>query len=498
MNKYNISDVLEFAKKYRCEILNSNNLTTFSNKLLIKSRCGHITTDTVNNFIKKKIGIYCKECMNKIVHGDKDIDLVCSNSNCNKIFKPNPNEKIFLFCSKFCCFSREKNEKTKAKISLKIKNIMREKENNKDEPMDNKNIFLKGNIYLNSLIENKFNFEITNRCCYYNHIIKPFNIKSSNGNTDKVWFPIEIKYSNSSLNNYLFRMKEKYKEILIICISLEDNKIWLFPPNTLDYVTKLKINKESPNKFDKYIVNPLNLHNILEDYYNNYQQKLVCKNDNFMEIKETNAHIKVEYEFKKKRLDYINFIEFQNPISNFEPFNFLINDYKIQECVSFITKSYPKKKKNNINNPEKNNNLEEIVESDDITDLDIINDYELIPDIDNINSDKKSEPNLELNSELKKKYHVVSIHKKRNGFSIPFHYTDCDFFWFHERNYNNFYLVPSSILNEKGFLNSESNKGKMLFNIDKNTDWLSEYKFSYDSINQEPFKTNFLKFFGLN
>lgn len=434
MSRYANLNIINFAKKYGCEILNHCNSSTISNKIIIKSRCGHITTETINNFVKKKIGIYCKECMEKIIYENNQIQLECSNSKCKKLFVPD--KKSFLFCSKFCSYSREKDEITRRKISMVIKNNLKKYDKNEKKLYD-KNIYSKGNTYLNNLIGEKFNFEITNRCCYYNHIIKPKNILSINTHNEKIWFPVEIKYSNSSTEqHYYFTMRKKYKDILIICVSLEDNKIWIFPPNILEYTTKLKINKGISNRFEKYLVDNDNLIKVIKNYYYQYPNLMVSKNENLFEkISDSNSHIKVEYEYKKKRLDYIQFIDFQNPISNFEPYNFVVNGFKVQECVSFIS-----------------------------------------------NSNKNQ---------------IVSIHKKQNGFSLPFNYTDSDFYWIHERNCNNFYLIPSTILYEQGYLYSESQKGKTTLNIDTNKSWLSKYEFSYDFINEEPHKTKLLEVFGL-
>lgn len=446
-SKYTYLDVINFAKKYNCEILNYKNpLESTSNNLIIKCKCGHFTTETKNNFIKKKIGIYCKDCMEKITSNNTEIEFPCSNYKCKKLFVPN--QKSFLFCSQYCSYSREKDEKTKIKISTKLKNNIKNV-NNKQKSYD-KNIYSNGNIYLNNLIGKTFNFEITNRCCHYNHIIKPIETNSSEDNQNeknqqnekdqqnhKIWLPVEIKYSNSSSDEYYyFTMRKNYKNILIICVSLEENKIWIFPPNSFEYTSKLKINKSKPNRFEKYTVEQQNIIDILLNYYNTYKEIMVGKNDNLIEnMPETNPHIKVEYEYKKKRLHYINFIDFQNPISNFEPYNFIINGFKVQECVSFTSTS--------------NQNQ------------------------------------------------IVSIHKKQNGYSTPFYYKDSDFYWIHERNSDNFYLIPSTVMYDYDFLDSEFKKGKTTINLNTNQYWLFKYKFSYSKINQEPHKSTLLKVFGI-
>lgn len=82
-------------------------------------------------------------------------------------------------------------------------------------------------------------------------------------------------------------------------------------------------------------------------------------------------------------------------------------------------------------------------------------------------------------------------------FSSPFYNTDSDFYWIHKRSSDNFYLISSNILYENGLLDSESQKGKTTLNLNTNHDWLSKYKFSYNTINKEPYKSDLMKVFGI-
>jgi hypothetical protein len=219
----------------------------------------------------------------------------------------------------------------------------------------------------------------------------------------------------------------------MLFISLSDNIMWLFPPNIIKFVSKLKINKLEENNFSQYKIDQTLLTNKLEEYYSLYNNIQVSYNDSLLKINNSNIHIKIEYEYKKKRIDVIKFLKFQNPITNFESYNFTINNYKIQECVSFISKYNQ----------------------------------------------------------------IVSIHKKVNGTACAFSYLDNDFYWIHERVFDNFYLIPSKILFQKEYLSSEISNGKTSLNIDTNQSWLSEYIFSYQTINQKENKNKLLKIFNL-
>lgn len=224
--------------------------------------------------------------------------------------------------------------------------------------------------------------------------------------------------------------------MITICVNLENKQIWIFPPDVYNYTTKLKINKDTPSKFDIYKVEVDDIIDKLNEFYNNCTDIYVSLNDNLeQELGESNNHMKIEYEFKYKRLKTIKYINFVNPISNFETHNFLINNYKIQECVSYV--------------------------------------------------------------EAKTRHQIVSIHKKVKKIAVPYSYTDNDFYWIHERTHNNFYLIPADILHQREYLSSELVKGRNTLNIDKNQSWLIDYKFSYDNINELENKNKLLKMLNL-
>lgn len=438
LTKYNYSNLVKFANKYDCEILDSEELINIlPDRIKIKSKCGHNTMETINNFMKNKLGIYCKDCMNLILNTPNILNITCSNSKCKKIFIPDI--KSFLYCSKFCSHSREQSIGTKNKISTQIQKKLLDK----NILQNDSHLYKNGNIYLNDIIQDDFYFEITNRCGAYNHIIKPKNLPDNNLldrddviKQEKTWLPIEIKYSNSLDENYYYFSihKKKNENMIMLYISLSDNSMWLFPPNIIKFVSKLKINKVGENQFSQYNINSKDLISKLKDFYHLYMDIRVGLSDSFTAINTSNPHFQVENEYKKKRIDSIKFLQFQNPISNFESYNFSIGCYKIQECVSYISKT--------------------------------------------------------IHSQ------IVSIHKKSNGVNCAFSYLDNDFYWIHERICDNFYLIPSDILFQKEFLSSVTSKGKTSLNISTNQSWLSKFVFSYQTINEEENKNKILKMFN--
>lgn len=364
MLKYDYEYVVNFSNKYNCQLLDPRELFDKQPHMIkIKSRCSHITMVTKNNFIKNKNGIYCDSCINNISNNSI---FTCCNIRCNRQFTPIPSS--YLYCSKYCAHSRTQTEKTKLKISKSVINTIKTKKPNLN--LTHIITHTNGNRYIQKLLNGDFDLVLTNRSCEYNHILKPKTINDENINTP-IWLPIEIKYSTSITdNNYYFTMRKNYKNILILCISILDNNCWLFPPNEITFSYKLKINIS--HKYTNYLydtTNKVTLTNKIQEYYEKYIEIRKYYNENLILSEEKqilNPHISVEYRYKLKRLETIKFLNFQNPVSNFKPYNFLINQYKIQECVSFIS------------NHGKSN--------------------------------------------------IVSIGKIQNNKTIPFEYNDCDFF----------------------------------------------------------------------
>jgi len=434
---FRYEDLVIYANKYGCKILDSEEIF-LSNTILIKikSKCGHNTATTLPNFVKKKIGIYCKDCMGNILDSYNQIQLICSNPKCLKKFISTP--KSFIFCSKYCASSREIKDTTKKIISNSVKKTINEKNINRST--DFRQIHYTGNNLLLSILSSNFDFELTNRSDIYNHIYKIKNIGSFNNtyNLDKIWCPIEIKYSlTADIDNYYFSLKKKYSDQILLFYNIKNNKFWLFPPNSLISGPKLKINIQ--NKFTEYLVdNNDELIKRLNDYYTLYKDIHVSKLDNLTEKSHhpmLNTHVQVEYQYKLKRINLINFLHFQNPITNFETFNFLVNGYKVQECVCYIS--------------------------------------------------------------TKSSNQVATIHKKINGKTCPFDLTDNDFYWLNDRKDNYFYLMSSEQMYLKGFLSSDNVKGCTSICIETNMYWLNDYCFYYNSFDNIDNKNRLLSIFGL-
>ena len=428
-NGYNYENLILFASKYNCQLIDSKDkIDTKPDYFEVLSRCGHNCITKFNKFIKKKIGIYCYDCVEKLNNLNNSILFECCNLSCNKKFIPTI--ESYIFCSKFCQFSRIQKNETKNKISLTLKNKIKKSSEIKYPDNYSNILHSYGNEYIRNLLEKKIKLYLTNRNCSYNTLLKP--LLSENNK----WLPIEIKYSNIVFNsNYYFSLKNNYKNIVLLFVHIENKKYWLFPPNILNISTRFKIN---PNfKYSEYLVLESELSNKIIEYYNKYNEILLESTQEI--VKPTcKASGQIESTYINIRIKAIDFINFEKPISNFLPYNFIINGYKVQEVVCFIC------------GLTKGNN-----------------------------------------------YLIASISKSIEGKTVPFEYEDNHFYWLNERDENTFYVVSRDIMLEKGYIRDYRNKGKTRINISTNHSWLNNHFFQYSTIKNEDNKNKLLKLFSL-
>ena len=62
---------------------------------------------------------------------------------------------------------------------------------------------------------------------------------------------------------------------------------------------------------------------------------------------------------------------------------------------------------------------------------------------------------------------------------------DNDFYWLHCKNTTRFYVIPETILIEKGFIGDNCKEHLYISPTNINTKWTDEYLFNYDNIDKE-------------
>jgi hypothetical protein len=266
----------------------------------------------------------------------------------------------------------------------------------------------------------------TRECCLADTLVKPI------GNEDDVWLPMQLKVTQKlgdRAKQYKFYVEQKYKNMMILLICVDEKKIWLIDGNNEIETQTISIGQHK-SIYDKYQITDLPKE--LTKWYTINDYNITFDKGNTPITPES----QLEYEYVKHRESKINFIEFTNSEIDGLVYDFKIGDLKIQEKVC----QYIKDKQN----------------------------------------------------------WTVSIHKNNNkDIKKPYEKGDNDYYWFHINDKKKFYVVPESILIEKGYITVGKTRGKKSINISTNYMWLIDYCFDYDTINEPKNKKELLALLNL-
>jgi hypothetical protein len=279
--------------------------------------------------------------------------------------------------------------------------------------------------YLNEMLQHKFIIKKLFDGCKADLALKPKNCDIDE------WIGIQIKSTQRKVKNnkseaYKFDLSKDYENLIIICICLEDNNTWIFENNFVRHIkTILTISDNS--KYNKYKTDN-NIMYILENYYNNSNIKKF-KLDELDTPGSKNTQ--TEYEYRKIREEKITFLEFINNEMEGLVYDFKIGEKKIQEKVG--------------GHPHKN-----------------INTYHFT---------------------FSKMKCRIKGKKIRQTYEIG----DCDFYWLNCKNSSIFYVIPESILIEKGYIGNSDEKIKSITisKTNKKIFWTEDYLFNYENLDKE-------------
>jgi hypothetical protein len=156
--------------------------------------------------------------------------------------------------------------------------------------------------------------------CLADLAIKPMYIDE-----DK-WLSVQFKTTQKPNGTYSFHINSSYKNCIIVCLCWNDKKLWILDGNNIT-TTKLSIGIKK-SKYDNFEVMNNNLCNILNNYYK-------CINlFSFNEIDiPISPYQKLEYEFRKYRESKFPELKYIYPNKQSLVYDFIINDYKIQEKI---------------------------------------------------------------------------------------------------------------------------------------------------------------------
>jgi hypothetical protein len=331
--------------------------------------CGHPTSAIVTNFISRQTGIRCKECTKTNVQ--QILKITAHNSN---------------------------------NIELNSINIIKE------------------------YLLNKYDIIRTKEGCRADIIINKIG--------DSKYIPIQVKSTNSISNNklYSFRCLNKdYTNMIIICICILENKIWVIPYKEIKCANNLNISMRS--KYNKYLVSDNNrLYEYIEQYSNDYYTTDIDRLMTPHTILQQR-----EQEYSKKRETHISFLNFKYPEVQNTSTDFIVNGKRVQEKVAGYYKI-------------------------------------------------KSNPTLLV-------HFACNNGKKANGFRNfrTYRLGENDYYWIHSSIDNKFWIIPENILYINEYI-SETNKthNRKVLYINNNTRWITDYEYTYDNIDITKIKDLFI------
>ena len=152
-----------------------------------------------------------------------------------------------------------------------------------------------------------------------------------------LWLGIQVKstYNKTDRGQYDFKLNcINYDNCLILCICLEDKKMWLIPYEDVKGQKSVKISIKS--KYNHYEVTPDNIKEKLTNFYNNIPNFQF----DILNTPTSDTH-KQEKFYRKLREEKLDFIQFIYPEFEGTVYDFKIFDKKVQEKVGFICKNNP-------------------------------------------------------------------------------------------------------------------------------------------------------------
>jgi hypothetical protein len=330
--------------------------------------CGHPSSAVVTNFITRKTGIRCKDCVNKHTRTVHKM----SGNMCTTI-EYDGYQIVEKYLSKYYEVKRTK-EGCKADIAIR-----------KWDEMNNS------------------------------------------------WIPIQLKVTKQiSHKMYSFHhLHNGYNDMLMLCVCIEEEKIWVIPYNILTTSTSLNISNRS--KYNTYLVSN---NELFHEHIIKYMEDVVTESIEDC-MTPTTILQKREQQYVKKREECINFLTYKYPNIQSTAVDFYVNTKKVQEKVGGFVKV-------------------------------------------------KSTLNF---------YLSVNNGKNNNGIRQfrSYQLGENDYYWFHSSINDLFWIVPEIELYNRGYISNTNTTihRKILFipynerNDYRSMKWIKQYEYNYTNVNKD-------------
>lgn len=264
--------------------------------------------------------------------------------------------------------------------------------------------------------------------CKADVALKPIDVEADE------WIGLQFKTTKSMYkdNYYSFHLRKSYENLYIICMSLEDKKMWMIPYEEVSGKIKISIGSTT-SKYSMFEVNDVD--SDIKEFYEK------GKKFTFDELNTPqNIYQQREQEFRKYREQKLQFLNFIYPELEGTVFDFKINDLKVQEKIGRL----------------------------------------------------RTERNTTAAHFFQLSKSAGSAKGKTYSHKRCYQKHDNDFYWLNCPNKEIFYVIPEKELIDREIVDRSDSQYQMFYiNTDDSQSWYNDYKFSYSN----PDKPKLMKIF---
>lgn len=281
-------------------------------------------------------------------------------------------------------------------------------------------------LIVTKYLQSHYEIYKTNEGCKADMIIRPLNSISND------WIAVQLKArtQKSSVGMYSFTgINKNYDDHIIICVCMDENKIWVLPFDTIKHLKTLNISIKS--KYNEYLIDDNNnLHNYVQQLSKSI--KFFTKEEALMPISTWQQQEQIYATIRTKAIPSLQFVL---PKVEQGKVDFYVNNLKVQEKISSL-----KRGQSHFITISANNGKDK---------------------------DKC------------RKYRTY-----RKG--------EIDIYWFNLKDSSIFYVIPEHVLYDHKLISGkEETTNKTYLFINTNKDWLEEFKYDYNNVDESKLKSQF-------
>jgi len=253
--------------------------------------------------------------------------------------------------------------------------------------------------------------------------------------TEDKWIPIQVKVTQKiSHGMYSFRnVSNIYKDMLIVCLAVQEQKMWLIPYNEIDGRMKTSLTISIRSIYNKYKVDRLTFRTQLESYQSNFILHTYDSLNTPVSLMQQREQLYV-----KKRETLLPFLRYEYPVIQHTVVDVMIHGKRVQEKVIGYN----------------NNKLSLFA-------------Y------------------MGCNNGIKQGKRTFRCYQLGEN----------DYYWLHSSMDERFWIIPEGVLYEHGMITAKDVIGTMkhVCMKSKYNTWLQNYEYDYTAINVEKIRSLFVE-----